>query len=140
MSGHRAAMSGGATLPSGFVQACCDRHLMIALNGAVEVDEGVRGSVLTAALVESVATSSIAWNLLRTTATEKVTVEVLAEGSADEVKSDGVDAGVEEAHAEANNAQGMPEVVVLHHGIWIQVEPHHEHVVWQEANDEDHDE
>jgi len=69
-----------------------------------------------------------------------VTIEVLAERAADEVQSDRVDARVEKAETEADDPERVPEVVVLVHRLGIQVEPQHEHVVRQEANEEDDDE
>lgn len=141
MSGHRATRLGGALLPSGLVQAesGCHGDLVVALHGAVEVHQGVRGRVVAPALVERVAPGALR-QLLGVAAAEEVPVEVLAESAADEVQSDRVDAGIQEAETEADDPQRVPEIVVLVHRLRIQVEPHVEHMVGQEANEKDDDE
>lgn len=69
-------------------------------------------------------------------ATEQVPVEVLTEHAADKVQGDRVHARVDEAQAEADDAERVPIIIV--HVVWvrIEVEPHHEHVVRQEADHE----
>lgn len=142
MSGHRATRLSGALPPSGLVQAesGCHGHLVVALHGAVEVHQCVRRCVVAPALVVRVVAPDALRQLLGAAAAEEVAVEVLAEGAADEVQSDRVDARVEEAEAEADDPERVPEFVVLFHRLRIQMEPHHEHVVRQEADEEDDDE
>lgn len=67
---------------------------------------------------------------------EQLSVEVLAERAADQVERDRVDARVAVAQAEADDAQHVPERVVLLLGPRVVVEPQHEHVVGQEAHGE----
>lgn len=74
------------------------------------------------------------------TAAEQVTVEVFAEHAANEVQGHRVDARVDEAQAEAHDAERVPIVVVHVARVRVEVEPHHEHVVWQEADHEYDDE
>ena len=62
------------------------------------------------------------------------------ESAADTVERYRVDAGVDEAETEADDPKGVPEVVVDLCGLGIEVEPQHEDVVGQEAEDEDDDE
>lgn len=73
-------------------------------------------------------------------AAEQVPVEVFAEHAADEVQGHRVDARVDEAQAEANDAERVPVVVVHVPRERVEVEPHHEHVVRQEADHEYDDE
>lgn len=74
------------------------------------------------------------------TAAEQIPVEVFAEHAADEVQGHGVHARVDEAQAEADDAERVPVVVVHVPGVRVKVEPHHEHVVRQEAHHEYDDE
>lgn len=67
---------------------------------------------------------------------EQLPVEVLAERAADQVERDGIDARVAVAQAEADDAQHVPEQVVLVLGLGVQVEPQVEHVIGQEAHGE----
>lgn len=67
---------------------------------------------------------------------EEQPVEVLAERAADQVQGDRVDARVAVAQAEADDAEHVPEDVVLLRGPRVVVEPQHEHVVGQEAHGE----
>lgn len=71
---------------------------------------------------------------------EQVPVEVFAEHAADEVQRDRVHARVDEAQAEADDAERVPVVVVHVQRVRVEVEPHHEHVVRQEADHEYDDE
>lgn len=73
-------------------------------------------------------------------AAEQVTVEVFAEHAADEVQGHRVDARVDEAQAEADDAERVPVFVVRVARVRVEVEPHHEHVVRQEADHEYDDE
>lgn len=57
---------------------------------------------------------------------EQVLVEVFAEGAADQVQGDRVDARVGEAQAEPDDAQNVPECVVFFCGPRVVVEPKHE--------------
>lgn len=60
---------------------------------------------------------------------EQLPVEVLAERAADQVQSDGVDARVAVAQTESDDAQNVPECVVVVLRPWVQVEPQHERVI-----------
>jgi len=73
-------------------------------------------------------------------AAEQVPVEVFAEYATDEIQRHWVDAGVDEAQAEADDAERVPVVVVIVTRARAEVKPHHEHVVRQEANHEYDDE
>lgn len=73
------------------------------------------------------------------TPAEQVAVEVLPEGLADAVESDGVDAGVDEAQTEADDPVAVPEGIEVVLSRRVEVEPEHEGVVGQEAHDEDDD-
>lgn len=61
---------------------------------------------------------------------------MLTERAADQVQRDRVDARVAVAQAEADDAEHVPEDVVLLRGPRVVVEPQHEHVVGQEAHGE----
>lgn len=61
----------------------------------------------------------------------------LAKCPADEVKGNGINAAVDEAQTEANDPESVPEVVEVLLGRRREMEPQHEHVVRQEANEED---
>lgn len=67
---------------------------------------------------------------------EQIPVEVFAEYAADKVQRHWVHARVNETQAEADDAECVPVVVVHVARIRIEVEPHHEHVIWQEADHE----
>lgn len=89
-----------------------DDGVLTSVGGAVDMDEG--DVTVLGVLAE---------------AAHQVAVEVLAERLADEVQGDGVDAGVDVAEAEADDAEGVPEVVVVIVGVRVEVEPQHEYVV-----------
>jgi hypothetical protein len=72
----------------------------------------------------------------RAAAAEQVALEVLAEGAADAVERDRVDARVAERQAEADGAEVVPESVVVLRRRRVVVEPQHEHVLRQEADGE----
>lgn len=61
----------------------------------------------------------------------------LAKCPADKVKGNGINAAVDEAQTEANDPEGVPEVVEVLLRRRREMEPQHEHVVRQEANEED---
>lgn len=56
---------------------------------------------------------------------------------ADEVQSYRVNAAVDEAEAKTDNPEGVPIIVVVFLGRRAKVEPQHERVIRQKANDED---
>jgi hypothetical protein len=72
----------------------------------------------------------------RAAAAEQVALEVLAEGAADAVERNRVDARVAERQAEADGAEVVPESVVVLRRRRVVVEPQHEHVLRQEADGE----
>lgn len=67
---------------------------------------------------------------------EQLSVEVLAERAADQVQRDRVDARVAVAQTEADDAQHVPEHVVVVLRVGIVVEPQREYVIGQEAHGE----
>lgn len=97
-------------------------RVVTAEGGAVQMAEGV--------VCESIPTSD---------ATEKVMIEKLAKGLADKVKRDGVDAGVDVAETEPDDAKRVPVLVVVAVRLGIEVEPQHERVVRQETDDKYYD-
>lgn len=76
----------------------------------------------------------------RAAAAEQVALEVLAEGAADAVERDRVDARVGERQAETDDAEVVPETVVVVRRRRVVVEPQHEHVLRQKAHGEHHHE
>jgi len=67
---------------------------------------------------------------------EQVFVEVFAERAADQVQRDRVHARVDETQTEPDDAQNVPERVVLVRGLGVVVKPQHEHVLRQKADGE----
>lgn len=61
---------------------------------------------------------------------EQMPVEVFPERAADQVQRDRVDARVAVAQAETDDAQHVPEDVVLVLGPRVVVEPQHKHMIW----------
>lgn len=73
----------------------------------------------------------------RTNAAEQVTVEMFSECAGDTVESDGIDAGIDEAQAEADIPESIPELVVVTLHVGVEVKPDEEHVVREVADGED---
>lgn len=67
---------------------------------------------------------------------EQLPVKVFAKRAADQIQSDRVDARVAVAQAKADDAQHVPEYVVLLRRPRVVVEPQHENVVGQKAHRE----
>lgn len=133
------AAGGSATVALGFTAADRGRHLQRRGLGdsGVPADRGT-ASAAVAALPDDEQVGLGGRDRRRPGAAppEQVSVEVFAERAADQVQGDRVDARVDERQAEPDDAEHVPERVVLVRGLGIVVEPQHEHVVGQEANGE----
>lgn len=70
-------------------------------------------------------------------AAEQVLVEMFPERFADKVESYGVDARVDVAETESDDAERVPHFIVVVVRGGVKMKPQHEGVIRQEANDED---
>lgn len=135
-SAPRAAAGGSivtAAAALGFTAAGRGRHLQRGGLGdpGVPADHGTAPATTTAALPNDEQVGLGGRDCRRTGVAppEQVSVEVFAKRAADQIQGDRVDARVDERQAEPDDAEHVPERVVLVRGLGIVVEPQHEHVM-----------
>lgn len=99
------------------------------------------GNTGSAAVTSAHAMTSTARRSTLAADAEQVPVEVFSESAADTVQCYRVDTRVDEAQAESDNAECVPETIKLFHSsILIAVEPQHEDMLGEKAHSKDYDE
>lgn len=99
------------------------------------------GDTASATIASAHAMTSTATRSSFAADTEEVPVEVFSESTADTVQCYRIDARVDEAETEPDDAKCVPETIkLLHSGVLVAVEPQHEDMLREETHGKDDNE